>query len=140
MTDREAIIVDLSIGGIQISHTTPYQFQQGSTVKVGLSIENNDFKVPGVIRRIWWRSAVRERKTSLEFVAIEFRNMDRTMADLLGKKVREAERLIRLKELFPGRNLCCKASSSAPTLTCRRATLRVAGLRAVLVFEAGLTG
>ena len=49
---QEAIIVDLSIGGIQISHTTPYQFQQGSTVKVGLSIENNDFKVPGVIRRI----------------------------------------------------------------------------------------
>ena len=44
---------------------------------------------------------MRERKTSLEFVAIEFRNMDRKMADLLGKKVREAERLIRLKELFP---------------------------------------
>jgi hypothetical protein len=98
---QEAIIVDLSIGGIQISHTTPYQFQQGSTVKVGLSIEKHDFKVSGVIRRIWWRSAVRERKTSLEFVAIEFQNMDRKVADLLGKKVREAERLIRLKELFP---------------------------------------
>ena len=98
---QEAIIVDLSIGGIQISHTTPYEFKQGSTVKVGLSIDKNDFKVPGVIRRIWWRSAVRERKTSLEFVAIEFQNMDRKVADLLGRKVREAERLIRLKEIFP---------------------------------------
>ena len=91
-------IIDISIGGVKISHDKALRFEPKKIMPVSLSIDGEPFEVNAIVSRTWQPQELRMIK-SLEFAALEFADTSRHFKDILGKKIFEIQRELRYKEI-----------------------------------------
>lgn len=91
-------IVDISIGGVKINHRTNFNMQPRTLTKGILTIDGEDFVFQARVMRVW-KTPASKKADSMEFMALKFISLNIRLENILGKKIREIERITRLKEL-----------------------------------------
>lgn len=91
-------ILDVSIGGASFSHNKIYPFKTNQEVSVILVIGERASQIKSKVVRIWSPDDERMKK-SLEFVSIQFLDMNGYIKNELGRKIRDVERSLRSKEI-----------------------------------------
>ncbi len=87
---RQSPIINISIGGICVTHPADNSLRTGKVVSARIEIDGTEFAVDARIVRTW--STPELRKNKLEYVSAEFLNTDRTLNSALSGKVLEIER------------------------------------------------
>ena len=90
--------VDISIGGAKVTHRKSLNIKIINRTRGVLTIDGEDFPVEVMILRTW-RTAVSKSTDSIEYIAMQFMNLDAGVENQLAKRIREIERDNRLKEL-----------------------------------------
>jgi hypothetical protein len=88
-------LLDISIGGARFSHNRIHVFRLRQTLKITLNIDGEEFEVMARALRIW-----EESERNLEFVSVQFLDLDKKLVDLLGRKIIDVERRLRFREVF----------------------------------------
>jgi c-di-GMP-binding flagellar brake protein YcgR len=91
-------ILDISIGGASFSHNKVYPFKANENASVILIIGERASQIMSKVVRVWQPDDERMKK-SLEFVSIQFLNMNGHIKNELGRKIRDVERALRYKEI-----------------------------------------
>jgi len=91
-------ILDISIGGASFSHNKIYPFKTNQEASVILVIGERASQITSKVVRIWSPDDDRMKK-SLEFVSIQFLDMNGHIKNELGRKIRDVERSLRSKEM-----------------------------------------
>jgi len=91
-------ILDISIGGASLSHNKTHHFKVDEEVKIILVVGERAYQTESRVVRIAEPEDER-MKTSLEFVSIEFINLNGHIKNELGRKIRDVERELRQKEV-----------------------------------------
>ena len=91
-------VTDISIGGASFSHNKVFPFKTNENAKIILVIGERACQVEAKVVRVW--EPENERlKTSLEFVSVQFVDMDGIIKNELGRKIRDVERELRYREV-----------------------------------------
>lgn len=90
-------ILDISIGGASFSHNKVYPFKTNENASVIIIIGERASQIMSRVVRVWQPDNERMKK-SLEFVSIQFLNMNGHTKNELGRKIRDVERNLRYKE------------------------------------------
>lgn len=93
-------IIDISIGGAKVTHPGVHPFEHGRRVEGVLHLDGEAYDIEARILRVW-QTREHHRITDMEFVTMQFLNIDSDLEDLLARKIREVEREIRFREMFP---------------------------------------
>jgi hypothetical protein len=93
---KPVIVLDISLGGVKISHNRSLEFEEGKTVTISLSIDGQVFELKAVVLRTWAPIETRLVKT-LEFVALGFMDTTMQFKNILGRKIVEIQRELRYK-------------------------------------------
>jgi len=96
--DKKVNLLDISIGGAKISHRGALDVTSGDLFSVKLLMDEKEFPLEARVLRTWHPST--EAGSLIEYVSLEFLNTDKRLQDLIGKKIRNIERMQRLKELY----------------------------------------
>ncbi|MFB3926151.1 MAG: PilZ domain-containing protein [Syntrophales bacterium] len=90
-------IIDISIGGARFSHKrSGWMIGSNEILKVLLIVDGEEFEIDTKVLRAW--SPYTERRQEfLEYVSVQFLNIDRRLNYLLGGKIFEIERELRSK-------------------------------------------
>ena len=99
LNEEEVNIIDISIGGSKFTHRKDHPVKLKETLKLILQVNEQSLDVEAQVVRILPVSGRMARK--LETVAVQFLNLDRKMKELLSKKIRDIEREMRYRELYP---------------------------------------
>ena len=91
-------ILDVSIGGASFSHNKVYPFRVNDEVKIILVVGERAYQTESRVVRVWEPENERVKR-SLEFVSIQFLDMDGHTKNELGRKIRDVERALRYKEI-----------------------------------------
>jgi hypothetical protein len=91
-------ILDVSIGGASFSHNKVYPFRVNDEVKIILVVGERAYQTESRVVRVWEPENERVKR-SLEFVSIQFLDMDGHTKNELGRKIRDIERELRYKEI-----------------------------------------
>lgn len=91
-------IMDISIGGASFSHNKTHHFKDKEEIKIVLVVGERIYQIESRVVRIHEPENERVKK-SLEFVSIQFINLDGHIKNDLGRKIRDIEREIRYKEI-----------------------------------------
>jgi len=92
-------IIDISLGGVRISHNADFSFQEGDIIKVILLIDKKPYELNAQVLRTWYPSDYRFHH-SLQYMALEFLGMTMKVQNIFSRKLIEIQRHIRYKELF----------------------------------------
>jgi hypothetical protein len=92
-------ILDISIGGASFSHDKVYPFKTKEEARVILVVGERAHQIDTKIVRVW-ESENEKVKKSLEFVSLQFLDMDGLIKNELGRKIRDIERDIRYKDTY----------------------------------------
>jgi hypothetical protein len=91
-------ILDISIGGASFSHNKIHHFKEKEEIRVVLVVGERIYQIDSRVVRI--KEPENERmKKSLEFVSIQFLNVDGHIKNELGRKIRDVERELRYKDI-----------------------------------------
>lgn len=90
-------ILDISIGGASFSHNRIYPFKANEEIKIILLIGERASQIKSKVVRVWAPENEKVKK-SLEFVSIQFLDMNGHIKNELGRKIRDVERDLRYKE------------------------------------------
>jgi hypothetical protein len=97
-------IIDISIGGTLVSATRSqhreFNFEEGQTIQVILTLDENHFILEAEIKRISYPEN-KKRSRELVFIALQFINRDRELDRIMGVKLFEIQRDLRSKGLEP---------------------------------------
>lgn len=91
-------ILDVSIGGASFSHNKIYPFKMNEETKIILVIGEIASQIEAKVIRVWEPENEKVKK-SLEFVSIQFLDMNGHMKNELSRKIRDVERGLRYKEI-----------------------------------------
>jgi hypothetical protein len=91
-------ILDISIGGASFSHNKIYPFRVSEETKIILVIGERASQIESKVIRVWLPENENVKK-SLEFVSIQFLDMNGHIKNELGRKIRDVERDLRYKEI-----------------------------------------
>lgn len=91
-------IIDISIGGAKVTHHKNLNIDVNTRTNCILTIDGEEFPVDAMILRTW-RTAPSKRTYPIEYLAMQFLNINVGLENKLSKKIREIERESRLKEL-----------------------------------------
>lgn len=91
-------ILDVSIGGASFSHNKIYPFKTNEETKIILVIGERASQIESKVVRVWEPENEQVKKT-LEFVSIQFLDMNGHIKNELGRKIRDVERDLRYKEI-----------------------------------------
>jgi hypothetical protein len=91
-------ILDISIGGASFSHNKIYPFKMNEEVKIILVIGERASQIESKVVRVWEPENEKVKK-SLEFVSIQFLDMEGRIKNELSRKIRDIERDLRYKEI-----------------------------------------
>lgn len=91
-------IVDISIGGAKVTHRNKFTIETKTRIRIILTIDGEEFPVEAMILRNW-QTAATKRTDAIEYIAMQFMNVNVGVENQLAKKIREIERENRLKEL-----------------------------------------
>ena len=90
-------ILDISICGASFSHNRIYPFKAKEEIKIILVIGQGASQIESKVVRVWAPENEKVKK-SLEFVSIQFLDMNGHIKNELGRKIRDVERDLRYKE------------------------------------------
>ncbi len=90
LNNRPAPIINLSIGGVCVTHPEDSSMEAGKVVPAQLEIDGKVFPVNARILRTW--STPDLRKNKLEYISAEFVDMEMQLNSALGGKILEIER------------------------------------------------
>jgi hypothetical protein len=90
-------ILDISIGGASFSHNKIHSFKENEDTKIILVIGERASQIESKVLRVWEPENEKVKKT-LEFVSIQFLDMNGHIKNELGRKIRDIERELRYKE------------------------------------------
>ena len=91
-------ILDISIGGASFSHNKIYPFKMNEETKIILVIGERASQIESKVVRVWEPENEKVKK-SLEFVSIQFLDMNGHIKNELGRKIQDVERDLRYKEI-----------------------------------------
>jgi hypothetical protein len=91
-------ILDISIGGASFSHNKIYPFKMNEETKIILVIGERASQIESKVVRVW-EPENENVKRSLEFVSIQFLDMNGHIKNELGRKIQDVERDLRYKEI-----------------------------------------
>ena len=92
-------IIDISIGGVKISHNRELKLELGRIIDMKLFIDNSVFDINAAVIRAWGPKEEKMFK-SLEYVALEFIDTSTHFKNTLGKKVISIQRELLSKEIL----------------------------------------
>ncbi|MBA4390196.1 MAG: hypothetical protein C0399_04585 [Syntrophus sp. (in: bacteria)] len=95
---NKVTILDVSIGGARFSHNKTHHFKENEEVKIVLVVGERIYQIDSRVVRIHEPENEKVKK-SLEFVSIQFLNVDGHIKNELGRKIRDVERDLRYKEI-----------------------------------------
>ncbi len=84
-------IIDISVGGAKVTHFGNKSLKNGEKVKGTLSLDKENFDIEAKILRVWQTERL-HNVAILEFVTLQFLNIDSNAKDILAGKIREIER------------------------------------------------
>jgi c-di-GMP-binding flagellar brake protein YcgR len=93
----KASILDVSIGGASFSHNKIHPFRVNEEAKITLVIGERASQIESKVVRVWEPENEKVKK-GLEFVSIQFLNMNGHTKNELGRKIRGIERDLRYKD------------------------------------------
>jgi hypothetical protein len=96
---KKVNLLDISMRGARFSHSGIGPFELGTSVKVTLRIDDQEFQIEAKPLRIWHQNDGRNAP-NLEFVSVEFPTIEQKVMDLLGRKIIDIERKLRFREIF----------------------------------------
>lgn len=91
-------ILDISIGGASFSHNRTHRFKEKEEEKIILVVGEKIYQIDSRVIRVQLPEIERMKK-SIEFVSIQFLNVDGLIKNELGRKIRDIERELRYKEI-----------------------------------------
>jgi hypothetical protein len=91
-------ILDISIGGASFSHNKIYPFKMNEETKIILVIGERASQIESKVVRVW-EPENENVKRSLEFVSIQFLDMNGHIKNELGRKIQDVERDLRYKKI-----------------------------------------
>lgn len=95
---QQMAIVDISIGGIKVSHRTHMNIKVKTQVRGILSIDDKEYPVQAMVLRTWKQEPTK-RSPGIEYLAMQFTYLSSAVENHLAKKIRELEIKNRSKEL-----------------------------------------
>ncbi len=98
IAEEKMNIVDISIGGAKVTHRNKFNIETKTRIGIILTIDGEEFPVEAMILRTWQTTATK-RTDAIEYIAMQFMNVNVGVENQLAKKIREIERENRLKEL-----------------------------------------
>ncbi len=99
INQKKVNVIDISLGGVKISHNNVGEFDLGSMIKITLIIDSMAFDVETIVKRKWLPQDNRFYGT-LEFLSLEFIAMSVKLQNVLARKILDIQRSLRYKELF----------------------------------------
>ena len=84
-------LIDISLGGTLFSHSgeKPIEYSQELQV-VYTDNEGTRHVIPSIVKRVW--TPMEKRHIKLEYVAVQFMNMDKDLERMLGREIMEIQR------------------------------------------------
>ena len=84
-------LIDISLGGALFSHSKETPFEYGQELQVMYTDnDGNRHIIPSTVKRVW--APLLMRHTGLEYVAVQFINMDKDLERELGREIMEIQR------------------------------------------------
>jgi hypothetical protein len=91
-------LLDVSIGGASFSHNRIYPFRVNEEANIILVIGERASQIESKVVRVWEPENEKVKKT-LEFVSIQFLDMNGHIKNELGRRIRDIERDLHYKEM-----------------------------------------
>ena len=89
---KKVNIIDISVGGVKISHVRARKFEIHETIRLVLTTGGKDHELFGKVLRIWEHDHF--ERNPLQFVSIQFVFSDANVRSLLGRIVTDLQREI----------------------------------------------
>ena len=84
-------LIDISLGGTLFSHSNEKPIEYGQELHVMYTDnEGNRHVIPSIVKRVWTPAEMRH--VNLEYVAVQFRNLDKEVERDLGREIMEIQR------------------------------------------------
>jgi hypothetical protein len=84
-------LIDISLGGVQFSHSSGKPFEPGRQVQVTYTgPDGKQHVIQSIVKRAW--SARETRNTGLEFAALQFIHLEMALQRDLGREIMELQR------------------------------------------------
>lgn len=83
-------IIDISIGGAMLSHRDSRPYRPQDKIKALVVMDGERFEVDTLVLRVW--TPYMDRRQGIEYVSLQFLNMDRRLNYLLGGKIFNIDR------------------------------------------------
>jgi hypothetical protein len=86
-----ANLVDISLGGALFTHSRERRLEYGQELQVIYTDnDGNRYVIPSIVKRLW--TPLEMRHADLEYVAIQFLDMDKALERELGREIMEIQR------------------------------------------------
>ena len=89
--DEKANLIDISVGGVRFCRSKKHSIKPGEIVKITITIEEQKFTLDTKCVNIWHYSEYAKQK-DLEYVSVQFLNMDKKCAHILSGKILTIQR------------------------------------------------
>ena len=84
-------LIDISLGGALFTHSKEKPIEYGQELQVMYTgNDGNRHIIPSMVKRVW--APLEMRHTGLEYVAVQFMNMDKDLERELGREIMEIQR------------------------------------------------
>lgn len=84
-------LIDISLGGTLFIHSKEKPIEYGQEIQVMYTDnDGNRHIIPSMVKRVW--TPLEMRHTGLEYVAVQFMNMDKDLERELGREIMEIQR------------------------------------------------
>jgi hypothetical protein len=84
-------LIDISLGGTLFSHSGEKPIEYGQELQVVYTdIKGTRHVIPSLVKRVW--TPMEKRHIKLEYVAVQFMNMDKDLERVLGREIMEIQR------------------------------------------------
>ena len=99
LSEEKVNIIDISIGGAKFTHGKDNPVKPKEILKLIMQVNEENFDVEAQVVGVLPVSGPMAKR--LETIAVQFLNLDRKMKELLSKKIRDIERKMRYREIYP---------------------------------------
>jgi len=84
-------LIDISLGGALFTHSKERRLEYGQELQMMyMDNDGNRHIIPSIVKRVW--TPLEMRHTDLEYVAIQFLDMDKALERELGREIMEIQR------------------------------------------------
>jgi hypothetical protein len=89
--DEKANLIDISIGGVRFCHSKKHSIAPGTIIEITITLDGQKFSLEARCINIW-HSSEYEKQKDLEYVSVQFLNVDKKCSYLLSGKILTIQR------------------------------------------------